>query len=73
MKDEQSILEEYKKGNFEARLNLFLECRHLRDEFVIIDHEEYEAREKEEIMIKPVPGFWGGDYYFRRLLRRCRG
>ncbi len=41
MKDIKTVKEEYQKGNFEKRLNLFLECPLLRDEFIQI--ELYEA------------------------------
>jgi len=75
MKDNQNFLEMYKEGDFETRLNLFLECRHLRDEFVLIDHEEYEVRQKEGSFIEPAPSFLGGRrlalYPFRRLLKWC--
>ena len=77
MKDNQNFIEMYKEGDFETRLNLFLECRHLRDEFVIIDNEEYEARQKEGSFIEPAPSFLGGRrlafYPFRRLVNRLCG
>ena len=77
MKDEKSIIEDYREGNFETRLNLFLECRHLRDEFVRIDYEEFEVREKEGIKIKPVSSFLGrrmlAIYPFSRFSKWCRG
>ena len=76
MKDNQNFLEMYKEGDFETRLNLFLECRHLRDEFVLIDNEEYEIRQKEGTKIEPANSFSlggkSGLYPFRRILEWCR-
>ncbi|UCD90176.1 MAG: hypothetical protein JSW04_01665 [Desulfobacterales bacterium] len=40
MKDFKTITEEYQKGDFEKRLNLFLECPELRDEFMRIEQDE---------------------------------
>lgn len=44
MKDSKTITEEYIKGDFEKRLNLFLECPQLRDEFMQIEQEEVLAQ-----------------------------
>jgi hypothetical protein len=35
-----NILEEYRKGDLDKRLNLFLECPSLRTEFLEIDQSE---------------------------------
>ena len=35
-----NILEEYRKGDLDRRLNLFLECPSLRAEFLEIDQSE---------------------------------
>lgn len=44
MKDHESIMEEYKKGDFEKRLNLFLECPILRGEFLQIEQDDARAQ-----------------------------
>ena len=44
MKDSKTITEEYIKSDFEKRLNLFLECPLLRDEFMQIEREEVLAQ-----------------------------
>ncbi len=38
MKKVKNILEEYREGNVEIRINLFLNYRGLREEFERIDH-----------------------------------
>ncbi len=40
MTGHKNILEEYKKGDLDKRLNLFLECPSLRTEFLEIDLSE---------------------------------
>ena len=40
MNQTEQIIENYKNGDFEKRLNLFLECPSLRDTFQKIDQEE---------------------------------
>jgi len=40
MRNIKTITEEYQKGDFEKRLNLFLECPPLRDEFMKIEQDE---------------------------------
>ena len=40
MRDIKTIVEEYQKGDSEKRLNLFLECPSLREEFVQIEQDE---------------------------------
>ena len=40
MRNIKTITEEYQKGDFEKRLNLFLECPPLRDEFMQIEQDE---------------------------------
>ena len=40
MRSTESILEEYKGGDLERRLNLFLECPSLRTRFTKIDQSE---------------------------------
>ena len=40
MRTTESILEEYRKGDFERRLSLFLECRALRRAFIEIEQDE---------------------------------
>ena len=40
MKEVEKILESYQKADFNKRLNLFLEYRHLRKEFMEIELEE---------------------------------
>lgn len=40
MKNLKTLTEEYRKGDFEKRLNLFLECPLLRDEFMLIEKKE---------------------------------
>jgi hypothetical protein len=39
----ENILEEYKKGDLEKRLNLFMECPPLRSRFLEIDQRESAA------------------------------
>jgi len=36
----KNILEEYRKGDLDKRLNLFLECPSLRNKFLEIDQSE---------------------------------
>lgn len=36
----ENILEEYRKGDLDRRLNLYLECASLRDRFLQIDQSE---------------------------------
>lgn len=43
MKDMKRVLEEYKRGDFQTRLHLFLECRALREEFMAMEQEEASA------------------------------
>ena len=50
----ESILEEYRKGDLEKRLHLFLECPALRSRFLEIDQSDspadalfFDAREEE--------------------------
>ena len=43
MRNIKTITEEYRKGDFEKRLNLFLECPSLRDEFMRIEIDETPA------------------------------
>ncbi len=43
MRNIKTITEEYRKGDFEKRLNLFLECPPLRDEFMQIEQDEAPA------------------------------
>ena len=38
MRDIKTIVKEYQEGNFEKRLNLFLECPPLRNEFMQIEN-----------------------------------
>ena len=40
MRSTREILEEYRRGDLEKRLNLFLECPSLRTEFSEIDKTE---------------------------------
>ena len=40
----ENILEEYRKGDLDRRLNLFLECPSLRTEFLEIDQGEAVCR-----------------------------
>lgn len=40
MRTVEGILEEYRKGNFSSRMNLFIEHRDLREEFTQIDLDE---------------------------------
>lgn len=40
MKEIQTIIEDYRKGDLTQRLFMFLEFRELRDEFVRIDQSE---------------------------------
>ena len=44
MKDMDRILEEYRKGDVEKRLYLFLECPGLRKEFMTIEQNEASAK-----------------------------
>jgi hypothetical protein len=44
MKNLKTLTEEYRKGDFEKRLNLFLECPLLREEFIRIEKEEAPAQ-----------------------------
>ena len=43
MRNIKTITEEYRKGDFEKRLNLFLECPPLRGEFMQIEQDETSA------------------------------
>ena len=47
MKDPNNILEAYRAADDEKRLYLYLECRSLRNQFVRIEHAEYQARLQE--------------------------
>jgi len=40
MKRSKNILDEYRKGDLDKRLNLFLECPSLRNRFLEIDRSE---------------------------------
>jgi len=40
MYSHQDIIKQYRQADFEHRLSLFLYYRTLRDEFVLIDHNE---------------------------------
>jgi hypothetical protein len=44
MRDIKNITEEYQKGDFEKRLNLFLECPFLRNKFIQIEQDETFSR-----------------------------
>lgn len=44
MKKLETLTKEYRNGDFEKRLNLFLECPLLRDEFIKIEREEVLAQ-----------------------------
>lgn len=50
MRDIDSIIEEYRKSDFEKRLHIFLEHRSLRNQFVGIDMEELQT----ESQTKPI-------------------
>ncbi len=41
------IIDEYRKGDFDRRLYLFMEYRDMRDAFVEIDQEEYGSGNRE--------------------------
>lgn len=43
MKNVQSILDEYERGDMAQRVFMFLEHRSLREEFGVIDQREYQA------------------------------
>jgi len=43
MKDAQTILDEYERGDMALRLFMFLEHRSLREEFMVIDQKEFQA------------------------------
>ncbi len=40
MKDKNTIIEKYKKGDFESRMMLFSHYRELREEFKRVDQKE---------------------------------
>ena len=40
MIDNKIIVEDYRNGDFEKRLNLYLECPSLRNEFIEIEQDE---------------------------------
>ncbi|MCG6983445.1 MAG: hypothetical protein LJE88_18750 [Deltaproteobacteria bacterium] len=46
----ENILEEYRKGDLEKRLNLFMECPPLRSRFLEIDQRETAA---ESVFFEP--------------------
>lgn len=50
MKDHNMITEEYKKGDFEKRLNLFLECPILREEFMQIEQDDARAQRVQSLV-----------------------
>ena len=73
MRDIDSIIMKYRRGDFEERLNLFLEYRTLRSDFVQIDQDEASA----EGAHTPQPVLTldrrrkSVFYPFMRLLKRC--
>lgn len=44
MIDNKKIVKEYQTGDFEKRLNLFLECPSLRDKFIQIEQDQASRR-----------------------------
>ena len=62
MKHLESIIEDYRQGDFEARLSLFLQHRSLRNVFMEID-----GRETEEKVPERLPAAHGP-----AILRLCR-
>jgi hypothetical protein len=73
MRNIKTITEEYRKGDFEKRLNLYLECPTLRNEFMRIEQDE--ALTQNAHLSGPVENQIHGEksifYPCRRLLRRC--
>jgi len=49
MKSTERILKEYRDADFEKRLNLFLECPSLRNQFIEIDQGEVSGGALSEI------------------------
>lgn len=45
MTQTEDIIENYRKGDLQKRLNLFLECPFLRETFQKIDHERFDNSE----------------------------
>lgn len=72
MRDNRTIVDEYQKGDAEKRLNLFMECPSLRDEFVQM--EQVEASQSARVSRSDTdqgrrrkPSF----YYCKRLFKLC--
>ena len=55
MKTTDRIIDQYRQGDFENRLNLYLECPSLRDEFNRIDLAETDQNAKNGPVEKPQP------------------
>ena len=74
MRDIKTITEEYQNGDFEKRLNLFLECPLLRDEFMQIEQEEASAQRSRfsQPAAYQVHREKSIFYPCRRLLKRCQ-
>jgi hypothetical protein len=62
----RDIVEEYQKGDAEKRLNLFMECPSLRDEFVQMEQEE--AKPQSEGVLRP---FFNQDRKRKRVFSPC--
>lgn len=73
MRNFKTITEEYRKGDFEKRLNLFLECPLLRNEFLQI--EQGEAPAQNAYLLQPAVNRIRKKksifYPCTRLLKRC--
>ena len=73
MRDIDSIIMAYRTGDFEKRLNLFLEFRALRSDFVQIDQDEASAEgaHRPQPVIAHNRRHQSVFYPFMRLLKWC--
>ena len=73
MRDIDSTIEEYRQGDFEKRLNLFLEYRALRSDFVQIDQDEApaEGAHRPQPVLTLKTRHQSVFYPFMRLLKWC--
>lgn len=74
MRNVKTIIEEYQKGDFEKRLNLFLECPTLRDEFMQIEQDEASAQRARFSQPAAYQTHSKKSMFYpcRRLLKRCQ-
>jgi len=70
MRNIKTITEQYREGDFEKRLNLFLECPPLRDEFMQIEQDETSDRSTH--LSQAAENQIHRKYPYTRLLKCCQ-